>query len=419
MKSADEQLKVIVDGTEEVIPVEELKVKLERSVKKGEPLKVKYGADPTAPDLHLGHAVPLRKLRQFQDLGHLVILLIGDYTARVGDPSGRSATRPQLSAEVIEENAKTYTDQAFKILDEGKTIIDYNSRWFTRMRFDDLLRLTAQFTVARLLERDDFAMRYAEEIPISLHELLYPVMQAYDSVALECDVEMGGTDQKFNMLGARDLQRFYGQEPQVVVTMTLLEGLDGVKKMSKSLGNYVGLIEPPAEMFGKVMSLPDALMLKYFKLATGVPVQEIMGIEAGLADGSLHPGKVKRRLAREIVSVYHSAEAAEEAEEIFNAKFRKIDGRSAIERLAELEGFKIPEVPLVPEIFKGTRVWVIRLMTFANLATSSSEARRLVEQGAVRLNDEPVTQADAELELRDGDIIQVGKRKFVRFLLPR
>lgn len=419
MKAAKEQLRIIAEGTEEIIPIEELQTKLERSTKTGEPLKVKYGADPTAPDLHLGHSVPLRKLRQFQDLGHVVILLIGDYTARVGDPSGRSATRPQLPPEVIEENAKTYTDQAFKILDESKTFIDYNSRWFAAMGFDDVLKLTAQFTVARLLERDDFAMRYSEEIPISLHELLYPVMQAYDSVALKCDVEMGGTDQKFNMLGARDLQRYFDQEPQVVITMPLLEGLDGVKKMSKSLGNYVGLTEAPDEVFGKIMSIPDALMLKYFRLTTGLASEEVDAIERGLSDGSLHPAEVKRRLAREIVTIYHGAEAARKAEGVFNAKFRRIEGKSAAERLAELEGFEIPEAPLVPELFKENRIWIARLMTFTAAAASNSEARRLVSQGAVRINDVPISDPDAELEIRDGDILQVGKRKFIRLLIPR
>lgn len=419
MLSAEEQIRIILDGADEIIPVDELLRKFQRSIDAGEPLKIKYGADPTAPDLHLGHAVPLRKLRQFQDLGHTVILLIGDYTARVGDPSGRSATRPQLSPEIIKENAKTYTDQAFKVLDRSRTVIDYNSRWFSEMGFDDLLRLTAQFTVARLLERDDFAMRYSEEIPISLHELLYPVMQAYDSVALACDVETGGTDQKFNMLGARDLQRHYGQEPQVVLTMPLLEGLDGVKKMSKSLGNYVGLTDPPNEMFGKVMSLPDALMVKYFKLATVVESTEIEIIDKGLADGSLHPGEIKRRLAREIVAIYHSAEEAARAEDVFNAKFKKAEGISAVERLASLEGFEIPEVALVPELFKDNKIWVVRLLTFARLAQSNSDARRLVEQGAVRLNDEPIDSVDAELVLKDGDVVQAGKRKFVRVLVPR
>ncbi|MCL4499250.1 MAG: tyrosine--tRNA ligase [Chloroflexi bacterium] len=419
MKSAEEQLKVIADGTEEVIPGEELKEKIERSISSGEPLRVKYGADPTAPDLHLGHAVPLRKLRQFQELGHRVTLLIGDYTARVGDPSGRSATRPQLPPEAIKANARTYTDQAFKILDDSKTDIDYNSRWFSKMGFDDLLRLTAQFTVARLLERDDFAMRYAEEIPVGLHELLYPIMQAYDSVALKSDVEMGGTDQKFNMLGARDLQRFFGQEPQAVITMPLLEGLDGVKKMSKSLGNYIGLTEPADEMFGKVMSLPDAMMPKYFKLTTAVPAGELASIDAGLADGSFHPGEAKRRLAREIIAAYHSIEEAFKAEGVFNAKFRKADGKSAIERLAKLEDFEIPEAPLVPELFKENHIWIVRLMTFTGVAQSNSEARRLIEQGAVKINDEAVSAPDAEVVISDGDILQVGKRKFIRLLMPR
>lgn len=416
MLSPEQQLEEILDGTEEVLPVEELKAKLERAVSKNEPLKIKYGVDPTAPDLHLGHAVPLRKLRQFQDLGHSVVLLIGDFTARVGDPSERSATRPQLSPELIKQNAKTYTEQAFKILDRAKTVIDWNGRWFGKMTFEEVLRLAAQFTVARLLERDDFANRFAEEVPIGLHEFLYPVMQGYDSVVLEDDVEMGGTDQKFNMLAGRDLQRAYGQEPQVVVTMPILEGTDGVKRMSKSTGNYIGLTELPEEMFGKVMSIPDFAMVKYFRLATNVPKAEVDTIEKGLAADTLHPGETKRRLAREIVSIYHGAQEAEQAERIFDAKFKKAAGTSA-ERLAAVGEAAIPEVDLSGEPRKDGKIWVVTLIRVSGSASTNSEARRLILQGAVKLNDRSVESAEAELPVQDGDILQVGKRRVVRLRL--
>ncbi|MBE0448160.1 MAG: tyrosine--tRNA ligase [Actinobacteria bacterium] len=414
MKSAEEQLFIIQDGTEEIIPVDELKHKLERSVSTNTPLKVKYGVDPTAPDLHLGHAVPLRKLRQLQDLGHIAQLLIGDYTARIGDPTERSTTRPQLPAEVIEINAKTYTDQAFKILDPAKTIIDYNGRWFSKMSFEEVLKITAQFTVARMLERDDFAKRFAAQVPIGLHEFLYPIMQGYDSVELKCDIEMGGTDQKFNMLAGRDLQRWAGQEPQVVITTPILEGTDGIVRMSKSKGNYIGLTEPPEEQFGKVMSIPDHIMVRYFRLCTNVPREEIDRIEKGLEDGTLHPGKVKRRLAKEIISIYHSREAAEEAERVFDAKFKKVEGITVAERLAAI-GAKIPEVEITPDMLSdGERIWIVKLMTEAEFAKTNGEARRLIEGGGVRYNGEPITDSGIEIVPKTGDILQVGKRRFAQ-----
>ncbi|HEY3373768.1 MAG TPA: tyrosine--tRNA ligase [Candidatus Aquicultor sp.] len=414
MRSPEEQLFILQDGTEEIIPLEEFKQKLERSVKEGKPLLIKYGVDPTAPDLHLGHAVPLRKLRQFQDLGHTVQLLIGDYTARVGDPTERSTTRPQLPGEVIEANAKTYTEQAFKILERDRTIIDYNGRWFSKMPFETVLKITAQFTVARMLERDDFAKRFAAQVPISLHEFLYPVMQGYDSVELKCDVEMGGTDQKFNMLAGRDLQRWAGQEPQVVFTMPILEGTDGVIRMSKSKGNYIGLTEPPEEQFGKIMSIPDTIMIRYYRLATNVPKEEIDEIEAGLENGAFHPNQVKRRLAKEIISIYHSPEVAEEAEKVFDAKFKKIEGASAAERL-EAIGAEIPEIEITPDILTNDeRIWIVKLITLAEFAKTNGEARRLIEGGAVKYNDKPITDAGLEVVPKTGDIMQVGKRRIGR-----
>jgi len=422
MKPVEEQLFIIEDGTEEVIPIEELKDKLDRSVRTNTPLKIKYGVDPTAPDLHLGHAVTLRKLRQFQDLGHTVQLLIGDYTARVGDPTERSATRPQLPSEVIEANAKTYTDQAFKILDREKTVIDYNGRWFSAMPFEKVLKITAQFTVARMLERDDFAKRFAAQVPISLHEFLYPVMQGYDSVELECDVEMGGTDQKFNMLAGRDLQKWANQESQVVITMPILEGTDGVVRMSKSKGNYIGLTEPPEEQFGKIMSIPDHIMVRYYRLTTNVSHEEIDRIEKGLEEGTLHPNDVKRRLAKEIISIYHSPEAAEDAEKVFDAKFKKAEGVTAAERL-EAVGAEIPEVEITPDMLTDTdRIWIVKLITAADFAKTNGEARRLVGGGGVRYlehvdgeyRERTISDSGEEIVPRTGDILQVGKRRIAR-----
>jgi tyrosyl-tRNA synthetase len=403
-KEAEKQYNIIISGTEEVIPKEELLSKLRASLRKNKPLKIKFGVDPTCPDLHLGHAVILRKLKQFQDLEHTVILLIGDYTARVGDPSGRSSTRPMLSSQEIEDNAKTYTDQAFKILDPQKTVIDYNSRWFSKMGFDDILKLAAKFTVARLLERDDFEARYKKGIPIFLHEFLYPVMQGYDSVALECDIEIGGTDQKFNMLAGRELQGDFGQEPQVVITMPILEGIDGVRRMSKSLGNYIGLTEPSAEMFGKIMSIPDELMVRYFKLATDLSLEEIASIEEGLKKGTLHPAETKRRLAWEIVCLYHGEREADRARAEFDRVFKEKELPS-----------EIPDYDVPKKIIKeGGRVWIVKLLTSLGLAKTSSEARRLIEQNGVKVGGEVVEDVDFEFVPQEGQIIQVGKRKFAR-----
>lgn len=397
----DEQLRLIRDGAQEVIPLDGLTDKLHQSREAGRPLKVKYGVDPTAPDLHLGHAVPLRKLRQFQDLGHTVILLIGDFTALIGDPSERSATRPQLSSEEIESNAKTYTDQAFKVLDKERTRLEHNSRWLSELDFGGVLKLTSRFTVARLLERDDFAKRYKQEAPISLHEFLYPVMQAYDSVALEADVEMGGTDQTFNMLAGRDLQRDYGQPPQVVITVPILEGVDGAQKMSKSLGNQIGLLDPPEEMFGKVMSIPDSVMMTYFRLASDLPAAEVAGIEKGLADGSLHPAQTKRRLAESIVRLYHSESAAASARDHFDRVFK--------ERQAPQE---MPTVTLGAD----EKYFLPKLLTEFAGVKSGGEARRLVAQGGVKLEGEVLGDPEAEFLGRDlsGKVLQVGKRVFLR-----
>ena len=403
VKDVDYQMKVILSGVAECLPEGDLRAKVERSVKEDRSLKIKFGVDPTRPDLHLGHAVPLRKLRQFQDLGHTAILLIGDFTALVGDPSARDVTRPQLSAEQVRANAETYAEQAFHILDKERTVLDYNSRWLAPLTFEELLRLTAHFTVARMLERDDFSKRYSENLSIGLHEFLYPVMQAYDSVALGADVEIGGTDQIFNLLAGRELQRALGQEPQCVLTLPILVGLDGEKKMSKSLGNHVGLTDPPEEMFGKLMSLDDRLMPEYFRLTTALDPIEVDGILKDLDNGSLHPAQAKRRLAREVVNLYWGAEAARAAEEHFNRVFKE-------KELPE----EIPEVEIDPAELREGKIWLPRLLVLAGLASSTSEGRRLISQKGIKLDEKAVDDEDLELfagELH-GLVIQKGKRHF-------
>lgn len=395
--SPAEQLHVIDSGIADLVP----RADLERKLSKGLPLRVKLGVDPTAPDLHLGHAVPLRKLRQFQDLGHTVVLIIGDFTALIGDPSGRNTTRPPLTVEQIDANARTYVDQAFKILDPERTELVRNSEWLGRLDFAEILKLTSQFTVARILERDDFSKRYAAQQSISLHEFLYPMAQAYDSVAIRADVELGGTDQLFNLLAGRELMEKLGMEPQVALTLPLLEGTDGVQKMSKSYGNYVGLTDEPDDMFGKVMSIPDELMPKYYRMCTALAVDEVERVEAGLAEGSLHPNAAKRALAREIVSLYHGDEASVTAEQAFDRVFKQHE--------APLE---VDEIVLAA----GDEVYLPGALFDAGLVGSAGEGRRMIDQGGVRIDGEPV-QAGSYTVARArvaGRILQVGKRRFVR-----
>ena len=399
----EEQLHIIQSGAAQIVPEAALLEKLKR----GKPLNIKLGVDPTAPDIHLGHAVPLRKLRQFQDLGHHVTLIIGDGTALIGDPSGRNSTRPQLTSDQIKVNAQTYVDQAFKILDPEKTTLRYNSEWILALNMESLLKLTAQFTVARILERDDFHNRYANNLPISLHEFLYPVMQAYDSVVIEADVELGGTDQLFNLLAGRELMEKMGMEPQVCLTLPLLEGTDGVKKMSKSYGNYVGLTDEPSDMFGKIMSIPDELMAKYYRLASTVPVDEIDKIEAGLAADELHPNKVKRALARNIVAAYYDEDAATAAEEQFDLVFKRHDVPDDVPEFA---------ADLTPN--EDGLVYVAKLLHDAGMAQSVGEARRLIDGGGVKVNGEPLAPKSYNVEpaLLEHAVIQVGKRKFVKLV---
>lgn len=403
IRDIDYQMKVILSGAAQCLPEGDLRTKVERAVAEGRPLKIKFGVDPTRPDLHLGHAVPLRKLRQFQDLGHTAILLIGDFTALVGDPSARDVTRPLLTAEDVKINAETYAEQAFRILDRDKTVLDYNSRWLAPLTFEELLRLTSYFTVARLLERDDFAKRYSENLSIGLHEFLYPVMQAYDSIALEADVEIGGTDQIFNLLAGRELQRALGQEPQSVLTLPILVGLDGEKKMSKSLGNDVGLTDPPEEMFGKIMSLDDRLMPEYFRLTTALDPAGVDAILAELEKGGMHPVQAKRRLAREVVTLYWGPEAARVAEERFDRIFKE-------KELPE----DIPEVSIDANELQDGKLWLPRLLVLAGLASSTSEGRRLVAQRGVKLDEKAVEDEDLKLSRGEleGLVIQKGKRHF-------
>jgi tyrosyl-tRNA synthetase len=399
-RGVEEQMAVIRQGVVEIIPEEDLRRKLERSIRENEPLVIKQGFDPTAPDIHLGHTVGLRKLRQFQDLGHTVVFLIGDFTGMIGDPSGRSETRRQLSREELVENAKTYTEQAFKVLDPKRTVVDYNSRWLARMEFADVLRLTATQTVAQMLERDDFEKRYEAGRPISLLEFVYPLAQGYDSVALNADVEIGATEQKFNLLMAREIQRAYGQEPEVIITLPILEGIDGVEKMSKSLGNYIGVTEAPEEIYGKTMRIPDGLIVKYFELVSSRGPGEIDAVRERLADPATNPSHVKRELARDLVAQFHDSEAAQRAEAHFNRLFVEHERPEQTNRL-ELEA---------PE----GGVWIVKAITEARLCESSSAARRMIQQGAVRVDGEKLSDVDRKLSpRREAYAIQVGKRGFV------
>ncbi len=394
MLGIEEQLRLIRRGTVEIISEEELRKKLE----KGEPLVVKTGFDPTAPDLHLGHTVLLRKMRHFQELGHKVIFLIGDFTARIGDPSGRSEIRKPLTPEQIEKNASTYKKQFFKVLDPEKTIVAYNSEWLGKLSFADIIKLAGKFTVAQFLEREDFAKRFSEGRPIGIHELLYPIAQAYDSVALKADVELGGTDQKFNLLVGRELQRYFGQDPQVAVLMPILEGLDGVQKMSKSLGNYVGIDEPPFEMFGKLMSIPDSLMMKYFELLTDFTMEEIESFKKDLEAGKVHPKELKAKLAFNIVKTYHSEEDAVKAQEEFERVFSKKERPS--------------EVPL--KTFPEGEKKIVDLLVEGGLVSSKSEAKRLVFQGGVKVDGSKVEDINQIIDLSKERFVQVGKRRFLR-----
>ena len=402
MLSSEEQLHIIQSGAAGLTPLEAMKKKLDR----GTPLNIKLGVDPTSPDLHIGHAVPLRKLRQFQDLGHEVTLIIGDGTAMIGDPSGRDTTRPQLSAEQIDVNARTYMDQAMKVLDPEKTKVVHNRDWIFDLDLAELLGLLSNFTVARILERDDFSNRYHNQQPIAMHEFIYPIMQAYDSVVIKADVELGGNDQLFNLLAGRELMEKRGMEPQVCLTLPLLEGLDGVRKMSKSYGNYVGLTDEPSDMFGKIMSIPDELMPKYYRLATALPVAEVDEIEAGLAAGELDPNQSKRRLAREIIKIYHDEQAAADAEEQFDRVF-KAHGVP--------EDIEVFDIVLEDDPEKGG-VYLPKLLADLKLVASGGEGRRMIDQGGVKVNGEVVAKGAYHMPASElaAATLQVGKRKWAK-----
>jgi tyrosyl-tRNA synthetase len=388
---------VIKRGTSEIIPEEDLVKKLEHSIKTNKPLNIKLGCDPSRPDLHLGHSVVLRKLRQFQDLGHIAILIIGDFTGMIGDPSGKSKTRPSLTLEETHRNGQSYFDQAEKILSKQRVSMQYNSDWLNKMSFADVIRLASKYTVARMLERDDFTIRYKAGEPISVHEFLYPLAQAMDSVAIHSDVELGGTDQKFNLLVGRDIQREYDQDPQVILTMPILVGTDGVEKMSKSLDNYIGVSDSPKEIFGKTLSIPDKLIYQYFELLTDVSKKELAEIKSSLENVKTNPRDIKRQLARTLVRMYHSQTSADDAEKEFDRIFVQ------------------KSIPDNIEEFKRSKsINIIALLTETKLAVSKGEARRLIDQGGVSIDDERVTDPNMLVPDKDEFILKVGKRRFLK-----
>jgi tyrosyl-tRNA synthetase len=418
----DEQLAYIKKGAAEIVKESELHAKLERSLRAGKPLRVKAGFDPTAPDLHLGHTVLLRKLKHFQDLGHTVIFLIGDFTGMIGDPTGRSATRPPLSREQIAENAETYKAQVFKILDSKKTVVDFNSRWFSKFSAEDFIRLTAKYTVSQMLEREDFHKRFQEERPIAMHELLYPLAQGYDSVALEADVELGGTDQKFNLLVGREIQRAYGQESQVVLTTPILEGLDGVNKMSKSLGNAIGIHEPPLEMYGKIMSISDEMMWRYYELLTDVRSEQIAAMKKDAGSGKAHPMALKKELARTIVADFHSTEAAAKAGEDWARQFQQQEIPESISEV-RIEAAKIRIVDALPDASEGGSAQPIttdlsdpevlradKLIREAGFVSSTTEAGRKIKERAVHINGHLVENLAILVCPKESLLIRVGKK---------
>lgn len=400
MKSLEEQLKIIKRGTLDIINEEELIKKLERSIKENKPLKIKLGLDPSAPDIHLGHTVILRKLKQLQDLGHKIIIIIGDFTGKIGDPTGKSKMRKSLTDEEVLQNARTYEEQVFKILDKEKTTIKFNSEWLSKLTFADVLKLTQSTTVARMLEREDFRLRFENQRPIYLNEFFYPLMQAFDSTAIEADIEFGGTDQRFNLLSGRNLQKEIGKEPQVVIMMPLIEGLDGKNKMSKTLGNYIGIYESAKSKYQKVMEIPDELIVKYYTLLTDVSDEKIKEVKSKLKDENINPRDIKMDLAREIVSLYHTAEEVDQAEERFKMIFQMGQKPKDIDTInAEKENFDL-----------------IQIVVDKGLVSSKSEFRRLLAQGGVKINDKKITKE--EFLPKEGEfVVQIGKKKFIKIIV--
>lgn len=400
-----EQLEIIKRNTVEIIPEEDLYRKLKHSYETEIPLKCKLGFDPSAPDLHLGHAVVLHKIREFQDLGHEAVIILGDFTGRIGDPTGRVEARKQMSEEEVLANARTYREQVYKILDPEKTELIFNSRWLAELKFAKIIELSSKITVARMLEREDFSRRYREGVPISLHEFFYPLMQGYDSVAVCADVELGATEQKFNLLMGRFLQKEYGQEPQIALTTPILIGTDGTQKMSKSLGNYIGITDPPGEMYGKIMSINDESMLEYFSLGTCLSPREVEEIGRDLDRGRLHPRDAKMRLGREIVALYHGREEAYRAEE----EFRRVFQRQGLPD-------EIPLMRLDPSAWK-TSADLVRLLAHTGMVNSNSEARRLIQQGGVRVNGKKVKEINRSIDISEETLLQIGKRKFIKVVI--
>ncbi|MBN1212763.1 MAG: tyrosine--tRNA ligase [candidate division Zixibacteria bacterium] len=405
-KEFEHQWQVISRGTVDLLPEDEFKAKVLRSIKENKPLRVKQGFDPTAPDIHLGHTVGIRKLKQFQDLGHKIILIVGDYTGLVGDPSGRSDTRPMLSYEELMQNSETYQKQFFKILDKSKTEVHYNGEWFKNMEFIKYMHLATKFTVARLLERDDFSKRFKNGIPISVHELFYPLMQAYDSVAIRADVELGATEQTFNLLAGRTIQEAYDMEPQCILTLPILVGIDGQRRMSKSLGNYIGIDEEPREMFGKAMSIPDEQIYHYFELATDVSLEKLQDIKAELAKTNVNPMVLKKKLGETLVDMYHSAGSGKAAREEFERIFSQ---KQLPDEIPEIDKDEIIKLELNPEA-----VYLVHLMTKTGLSKSNGEARKLIQGGGVSIDGEKIDDTDYELKVDRDMILKVGKRRFLK-----
>ena len=401
MLDAKEQLKIIKQGCIELIPEDELLKKL----KSGKPLKIKFGADPSAPDLHLGHTVIIQKLKELQDLGHEIIFIIGDFTAMIGDPSGKNETRPQISEREVKQYAETYKKQIFKILNPRKTKIVYNSKWLKNIKLTDIIHLASQYTVARMLERDDFMNRFEKERPISIHEFLYPLIQGYDSVMLKADLEIGGTDQKFNLLVGRELQRQYKQEPQCILTMPILEGLDGQKKMSKSLNNYIGITEPPSEIFGKIMSISDELMLRFYELVSGMPPEQVKRLKEEIRSQSLHPKKAKMALASLIVERFYSVKESKAAALEFESVFKEGNLPQAI-----------PLIKIARADLKNNKIWLPKALTLAKLCSGTSEARRTIKQGGLKVNGQKVTDEQAEIDITQEVLLQAGKRRFAKII---
>ena len=408
MKAVEEHFEYLKKGCVEIIQEKELKSRLARSLEEKKPLRVKAGFDPTAPDIHLGHTVLIRKMKHFQDLGHDVVFLIGDFTGLIGDPSGQSATRPPMTREEIDKNAETYKSQIFKILDPEKTIIDFNSRWLEKLTSIDMIKLTSKYTIARILERDDFSNRLKTGKPISVHEILYPIMQAYDSVALKADVELGGTDQKFNLLVGREIQREFQQEPQVVMTMPLLEGLDGVEKMSKSLGNYVGITEPPREIFGKIMSISDSLMFRYYELLTDISLSQIKQWQKEIQEAKLNPRDLKFQLAHRIVSDHCGKSDADSASEEFEKVFKHGELPENMENL---------EIAMSDAV-KAGEILLVDILTDNRVLPSRAEAKRIIRQGGIYVDGQRVEDISTKIDLtlKDAFILKVGKRKFFRII---